>query len=330
MNQIPSAPNLPLQEAYICKDVHGRVVVFARCDRDVRIYLPDDIMEKDIKISLDRWAEMKKSYRDSTDIDRYNDVVNAAWQCLGLRNPINKNDAKALKTELGRYFPRIWRGVYDSERFYCYNHIDARSTYGGVYVGANVAVSSIFANVESLFLYVEPAKENLPTFGHKIRETLILACTEVESAWRSVLEANANNRKASYSTNDYYRLVEPLRLKEWTVVLKDYPTLGGFSPFASWDQNRPTKSLSWYDAYNAVKHHREERFQHASFESLINAAGALHIMQAAQFGPEIYDRFFGNERSPFFTASHPAHDLSELYAPDLYSGKQISPKLYFG
>lgn len=330
MDQISGAPNLPLQEAYICKDVHGQVVVFARCDREVRVYLPDDIMGKNIKISLDRWEEMKKSYRDSADIDRYNDVVNAAWQCLGIRNPINKNDAKALKTELDRYFPRIWRGVYDPERFYRYNHIDARSTYGGVYVGANVAVSSIFDAVESLFLYVEPAKENLPTFGHKIRETLILACTEVESAWRSVLEANCNKKKASYSTNDYYRLVEPLRLKEWAVVLKDYPNLGDFSPFASWDETRPTKSLAWYDAYNAVKHHREERFQQASFETLINAAAALHIMQAAQFGPEIYDRFFGNERSPFFTSSHPAHDLSDLYAPELCSGKQMSPKLYFG
>ncbi len=319
-----------MREAFICRSHYGQVVVFARCDQEVHIYLPDEVQEKNLKVSLDEWAEIKKSYQNhSSDISKYDDVVNAAWHCLGLRNPINKGAVELLKSELGRYFPRIWRGVYDSERFYCYNPIDARSTYGGVYIGASVAVSSIFEAVEGLFLFVEPAKENLPTFSHKIREALILACTEVESAWRSVLEANCATKKSSYSTNDYYRLVEPLRLKEWAVVLTDYPDLGSFSPFASWNESTPTKSLPWYDAYNAVKHHREEQFQQASFGSLISAAAALHIMQAAQFGPEIYDRFFGNEPSPFYTLNHPAHEISDLYAPDLCGGREMSPKPYF-
>jgi hypothetical protein len=52
-------------------------------------------------------------------------------------------------------------------------------------------------------------------------------------------------------------------------------------------------------------------------------------MQAAQFGPEIYDRIFGNEPSALFTTSYPRHDLSDLYAPDLCTGKAMSPKLYF-
>ena len=323
-----TAPRLPSQEAYICRTIHGQVVVFGRCDQEVRIYLPDET-QKYLAITLAQWTEIKNSYRDSSDIDKYDDVINAAWQSLGIRYPIDKGAVTALNSELGLYFPRIWRGVYDLDRFYCYNPIDARSIYPGVYVGANVAASSIFESVRRLFLFLEPAKENLPTFGHKIREGLILACTEVESAWRSVLEANSSNKKASYSTNDYYSLVAPLRLKDWTVVLKDYPDLGSFSPFASWDESKPTKSLFWYDAYNAVKHHREERFQQASFGSLINAAAALHIMQSAQFGPEIYDRFFGNEQSPFFTSRHPVYELSDLYAPDLCSGKDMSPKLYF-
>jgi len=285
--------------------------------------------QKDMKITLDEWMETKKSYGESSDVGRYNDVVNAAWQCLGYMHPINKNNVKRLNAELGRYFPRIWRGVYDLGPYYCYNNIDARRIYSGVYIGANVAASSIFDAVEKLFLYVEPSKENLPAFGHKIREALILSCTEVESAWRSVLEANSAKKKASYTTNDYHRLVEPLCLKKWAVSLRDYPDLGNFSPFSSWDKSNPTKSLPWYDAYNAVKHHREERFKQASLESLINSAAALHIMQAAQWGPDIYDRFFGNEKSPFYTVSHPLHDLSDIYVPDFVGGNGMSPKSYF-
>ncbi len=333
MSETADAASAPPREAYICSTIHGDFVAFVRCDQGVRIFLPNDVIQTNLMIRFEEWEEIKKSYPDNPDssnIGQYNDVINAAWQCLGLRNPINRNQVKALKNELGRYFPRIWRGAYDRNRIHCYRPIDARSTYGGTFVGANVATSIIFDAVQNLFRFVEPAKENLRTFSHKIREALILACTEVESAWRSVLEINSSKKASYYSTNDYYRLVEPLHLKEWTVVLRDYPDLGDFSPFASWEESKPTKSLPWYDAYNAVKHHREERFQRATYESLINAAAALHILQSAQFGPEIYDRLFENESSPFFTTSHPVHDLADLYAPDLCSGMDMTPKPYFG
>lgn len=318
-----------MTEAYIVRSLHGHVVAFARCKNEVRILDSDNTRPKDMKITLDEWMEMKKSYGESSDIGNYNDVVNAAWQCLGIGNPINKNDVKHLNAELGRYFPRIWRGVYDPDSYYCYNSVDARRIYGGIYIGANVAASSIFDAVEELFLYVEPSKENLSAFGHKVREALILSCTEVESAWRSVLEANDSKKKASYTTSDYHRLVEPLYLKEWAVSLRNYPDLGSFSPFSSWDKSNPTKSLPWYDAYNAVKHHREEKFKQANLDSLINSAAALHIMMAAQWGPSIYDRFFGNEKSPFYTTIHPLHDLSDIYVPDFVDGNQMSPKSYF-
>jgi len=287
------------------------------------------MLQKEMRIAHKDWEEMKKSYDDSSDIGLYDDTVNAAWQCLGYMHPINKNDVKRLNSERGRYFPRIWRGVYDVSSYYYYNNINARKTYGGVYIGANVAASSIFDAMESLFRYVEPSKDNLSAFGHKIREALILACTEVESAWRSVLEANSSKKKTSYTTSDYFSLVEPLRLKKWSVSLKDYPDLGSYSPFLSWEKSNPTKSLPWYDAYNAVKHHREERFQMASLGNLIKAAAALHIMQSAQFGPEIYSRFFGNEKSPFSTVEHPVHDLSDVYVPDFVGGNEMIPGLYF-
>lgn len=325
-NQHMESP--PRQEAYICRSTDdGQVVVFARCGKEIRIY-EAGYTEEISKITLDEWAEFKRGYGDRRDIAEYNDVINAAWQRLALRRRFRREGAKALNLQLGCYFPRIWRGIFESEDAVCYNPIDARTVYRGSFIGSNVAISSIFDSVKKLFLYIEPSRENLPAFGHKIRETLILACTEVESSWRSVLEANGK-RKDRYTTKDYHQLVEPLRLKDWKVELEDYPELGNFSPFDSWDESMPTQSLQWYDGYNAVKHHREGNFQDANLNSLINAAAALHVMQSAQFGPEIYDRFFGNERSPFFTTSAPAHDISDLYAPDLVGGSRMLPKFYW-
>jgi hypothetical protein len=113
------------------------------------------------------------------------------------------------------------------------------------------------------------------------------------------------------------------------VALKDYPDLGQFSPFYSWKRSCPTKSLSWYDAYNAVKHHREERFKLATLGNLIDAAAALHIMQSAQFGPEMYHRFFGNEESPFHTVKYPIYDLSDIYIYDFISDSEMNVAQYF-
>ena len=111
--------------------------------------------------------------------------------------------------------------------------------------------------------------------------------------------------------------------------IKRLSRFGQFTPFYSWDQSQATKSLPWYDAYNAVKHHREERFKLANLGHLIDAAASLHIMQSAQFGPEMYHRFFGNERSPFYTIKNPVHDLSDIYVPDFIDESEFSAEQYF-
>ena len=170
-----------LTETYVAKSLQGRIVAFTRCTDDVRIYLPDDMYEKIGSITHKKWEEQKKSYlnRDDGNIDLYDDAVNAAWQRLSI-NTIDRGSARKIKLLLGQYFPRIWRGVYDVRNHYHYNSIDARKMYGSAYIGSNVAASSIFDAVESLFKFVEPAEENLSAYGHKIREALILTCTEVE------------------------------------------------------------------------------------------------------------------------------------------------------
>ena len=318
-----------MTEIYVAKSLQGRIVAFARCADEVRIYRPDDMYEKVITITHQEWEDHKNSYGDRSDMTIYSDTVNAAWQRLGVMDSIDRASAKKIKLPIGRYFPRIWRGIYDGDNYYSYNSVDARGMYGKIYIGSNVAVSSIFDALELLFRYVEPASENRSAFGHKIREVLILTCTEVETAWRSVLEANSSERKQRYTTKDYSALLEPMRLNEWSVALKDYPDLGQFPPFCSWERSCPTKSLSWYDAYNAVKHHREERFNLATLGNLIDAAASLHIMQSAQFGPEMYHRFFGNERSPFYTVKHPVHDLSDIYISDFISDSKMNATQYF-
>lgn len=123
------------------------------------------------------------------------------------------------------------------------------------------ATRMIYDRMNTLFAAVEPSPSQRGTFGFLQREIIVLACTEVESAWRSVLSAHTtpiDPGSKRWSTKDYVRLLKPMRLDEWTVSLSVHRDFGPLSPFKGWDDDKPTQSLPWYDAYNAVKHGRED------------------------------------------------------------------------
>ena len=127
--------------------------------------------------------------------------------------------------------------------------------------------------MQDIFETVEPSPSNLQTYGHKIRELLLLAAMEVEASWAAVLKANgyAGGR---FTTNDYVKLLAPMRLDSFSLTLRSYPDFPGFTPFKDWDTAQPTKSLEWYDAYNKAKHDREQNLGVATLERAVHAVGA--------------------------------------------------------
>lgn len=132
---------------------------------------------------------------------------------------------------------------------------------------------------------------------------------------RGVISANTPGFAAStvLKTSNYVKLLPLLRLNEWSVALDGYVDYKLISPFADWSASMPTKSLSWYNAYNEVKHDREGNFEKATLEHLIDAMAAIHIIQAAQWGPSIYSEPLQKEFSPFRLGHLPAPDITQLY-----------------
>jgi hypothetical protein len=125
------------------------------------------------------------------------------------------------RTELGpgEYYPRVWRGQYGPPP----SQVCAEEWADSV-AGARV----LFAEMRAAFRYVEPHPRNMGAFGHELRQLLILACTELEGAWKGILGGAGSN------TADYVRLVKPLRLDEWELALPLHPKLPPFRPFAGW------------------------------------------------------------------------------------------------
>jgi hypothetical protein len=135
-----------------------------------------------------------------------------------------------------------------------------------------------------IFKYVEPSIENFLTYGSKIRNLLILTCTEIEAQWRGIYNTKFES-KDRLNTNDYYRTNELMKLHEYKIEFTNYPLLSVFAPFENWTSSDPTKSLEWYNAYNKVKHDRYSQFKRGCLDHCMNALSALTILLIAQYGP---------------------------------------------
>ncbi len=161
-----------------------------------------------------------------------------------------------------------------------------------------VSLRILLNKLEQLFEVVEPTPENLASYGHKIREVLLLACMEVESSWSAVLKENGYPLNgSSLTTRDYVKLLAPMLLDSYELTLQSYPRFPSFSPFKNWNATYPTQSLEWYDAYNKTKHDREENLKFATLNNAVQAVGAAVVMFHAQFGLN-FGTGFMDQKSP--------------------------------
>jgi hypothetical protein len=131
-----------------------------------------------------------------------------------------------------------------------------------------------------------------------------LACMEVENSCRAILRANhyAFEDPKRPKTKDYWQLMNPLRLDAYRLTLVEYPTVAALRPFHRWEQANPTKSLPWYEAYNA-KHSRELDFDQATLGAALHALAAGWALHAAQFGHEAFEHdstMFECRKPPLF------------------------------
>lgn len=151
-------------------------------------------------------------------------------------------------------------------------------------------IKSFFNTLNDILRTIYPTTDNLHVYGHNIRNLILVACTEFETQMQGILKANnISSLSNTYTTRDYVRLRDALRLKSYSIELKNYPNLQSFTPFKDWEIQNPTKSLTWYDSYNKLKHDRENQFCIGTLEVLLNSISACLIVLFAQYGerPEI-------------------------------------------
>lgn len=184
----------------------------------------------------------------------------------------------------------------------------------------------LIERLHDILMYIEPDKGCLKVYGHKIRELLILACTEGESLWTDYIRL-AGNTNQRLTTNDYVKLKDKLFLSEYGVIFTSPPVKHSFQPFKNWDASNPTQSLPWYDGYNKTKHNKTDYFSEASLENCINAIVANIIMFCVQYSPyaliEEKD-ICSNLVNEYFSAEIVSPDISSIYIQAIKSYPLVS------
>jgi hypothetical protein len=187
-----------------------------------------------------------------------------------------------MVTDIGEVRTASWR-----PGLYTYDELQQALQYNASDIeDESQAMLLLFHKLSDIFQCVEPANENLKTYGHKFRELLILSCTEFENQSRRILNKwDYSCRGRDYTTQDYVALKDKCFLSEYEIGFKAYPDLKVFTPFSGWDSQKPTQSIAWYDSYNKTKHDRINNFSYANLEAVLNSIAANIILFCVRFGP---------------------------------------------
>ena len=237
-----------------------------------------------------------------------------------------------MNLDCGERFSHIYRPLYlpsFSEMFfnpnpvipseYCKDpRIDDLREYNNYIRQLDIILTELF----DVFKAVEPNEDNFEVYGNAIRNISVLSCTEVDALFKHILKANGvKKRDDKYTTQDYYKLKHILRLDEYSLALTNLDTISSISAFRKWDSPKTTQTLTWYDAYNKVKHDRIENFKLANLQNAIVSTLAFATLIIASFGyrNEIWNDKIGRIIT---VKKEPLWSLDDFYLPPLY-GREV-------
>ena len=196
-------------------------------------------------------------------------------------------------------FYRIWRPVkdYDWSNEVC--KLDETAVYPTLgYLNderfANqqekksliTATRLIMRDLNEIFDFVEPSNDNASVYSHRIYELLLRAATEFESNCKGILKANGYTgprEEKDWCVKDYFKISGAAKLSEYRITFERWATDQVYTPFTEWNPSR-RETLSWYDAYNKVKHDRFANFTMANLDNLVKAVAGLLCILHAQYG----------------------------------------------
>jgi len=164
-------------------------------------------------------------------------------------------------------------------------HYPTDSKYASDRIELCRAYQLIEKDLLHLFEYINPCDDNLKVYSHRTYELLLRTATEFETNCKRILEVNGYNCPKYLNMMDYFKIHQASKLGDYKInLLLWHPTPKTFQPFQEWaGEAEGSHPLSWYQAYNAVKHDRNKNFGDASLKNVLTAISGLKAIIFSQF-----------------------------------------------
>jgi hypothetical protein len=227
-----------------------------------------------------------------------------------LRRMFSALKFQALELQPGQYYPCMARSTSESVENSLGSNPDQSSRSLNERANSTGQLHALVGQLEDICRVIHPRNRNLAAYGHEIRNVLILACTEVEAHCKRILKFNG---KKGSNIHQYAVVAAPMKLDKFSVSFPFYPWLNPIRPFENW--NSDNKTLTWYSAYNAVKHNREAEFSKGTLLCAFQAVSACFVLLCAQYGWGFAYKGEMAERAFLKLIDVPEWTASELYVP---------------
>ena len=227
--------------------------------------------------------------------------------------------------EPGEYYPMVFRPIINKDGISnrdidAFNSGDYYPLYRPNYPYYKSKIPQfelLIDELTNIFKVIEPIPDNKNTYGHQLRNILILACTEVENLLKSFLKVHGYSKKGSLTMTDYWLANKYLHLNKSFFYFFRYTDWGTACPFEAWGAAEYTP-LPWYAAYNRVKHDREGNFNEATLENVILSVAAVGIILVRMFG--MNNAFWTAKAGKFLSVHQQPFEIDEYYLPYIYTG----------
>ena len=165
---------------------------------------------------------------------------------------------------------------------------------------------SLESDLANTSRYIEPVgQENVHSF--EFAKLLILSCTEIESVFKIICEEIEGHQvEGNIAAYKETILKKYPRIVETTVTIS---RLGrNIDPFADWTVGR----LSWWSAYQEVKHNRGNFFDQATYINAVSSIAALYIL--IFYLAAILNISFHDMENTYITSQY-SHELAYFLPP---------------
>ena len=186
----------------------------------------------------------------------------------------------------------------------------------------------LLEKMEEIINFIEPSSQSMQAYSYKLRELLILSCTEVENILRFY---TPNPSGKILNTTDYVQILHKVALGQYKISFVDCVNKFACKPFENWNSSSATQSIPWYDAYNKVKHDKANNFKEATLKNCLNAVAAVIVLFCIRYSPYILYHETDSCSSLFKNSIEICIEnasLDDIYVPILSGEKTYSGALY--